>query len=121
MEIKIIQATPEKRKPKYTDESTLGFGRILTDHMFTLPYGSDRGWHDPVIEPYRAFSLDPAYMSLHYGQLIFEEGSNGDWIYILEEGEVEISKIVDGKKFVIEISEVCGYLADHPKKWHGNA
>lgn len=72
MEIKIIRATPEQMKPKYDDESTLGFGKLFSDHMFTLPYGADKGWHNPTIEPYRAFSLDPAAMCLHYGQLIFE-------------------------------------------------
>lgn len=72
MEIKITRQKPDNMKPKYTDESTLGFGKLLTDHMFTLPYHSGQGWHDPQIEPYRPFPLDPACMCLHYGQLIFE-------------------------------------------------
>ncbi|MHB8772649.1 MAG: Crp/Fnr family transcriptional regulator [Syntrophales bacterium] len=37
------------------------------------------------------------------GHVIFEEGSNGDWIYVVEEGAVEISKKVDGKRLVIEV------------------
>jgi len=83
MEIKITRQAPDKMKPKYTDESTLGFGKIFTDHMFTLEYGPDGGWHDPQIRPYQAFSLDPAAMGLHYGQLIFEglkayRGKNGE-------------------------------------------
>jgi len=72
MEIKIIRATPEQMKPKYTDESKLGFGKLFSDHMFTLEYRADKGWQNPTIEPYRPFSLDPAAMGLHYGQLIFE-------------------------------------------------
>jgi len=83
MDIKIIPAPPDQRKPKYADESKLGFGKIFADHMFTLSYHAGRGWHDPAIEPYRAFSLDPACMCLHYAQLIFEglkayRGKNGE-------------------------------------------
>lgn len=86
MEIKVIRQAPEKMKPKYTDESKLGFGKIFTDHMFTLPFKAGKGWHDPLIEPYRPFALDPACMCLHYAQLIFEglkayRGKNGD-IYL---------------------------------------
>jgi CRP-like cAMP-binding protein len=43
-----------------------------------------------------------SYETFQDGQIIFEEGSNGDWIYVVEEGEVEISKKVDGKRVVIE-------------------
>jgi len=48
------------------------------------------------------------------GQIIFEEGSNGDWFYVVEEGEIEISKNVGGQKIVIETlkqSDVFGELA----------
>jgi branched-chain amino acid aminotransferase len=72
MEIKIIQAPPEKRKAKPIDESKLGFGRIFTDHFFTMPWHEGRGWHDPLIEPYRPLQLDPTAMCLHYAQEIFE-------------------------------------------------
>jgi branched-chain amino acid aminotransferase len=72
MEIKVIQAPPEKRKAKPTDESKLGFGKIFTDHFFTMPYHAGRGWHDPQIEPYRLLQLDPTATCLHYAQEIFE-------------------------------------------------
>jgi branched-chain amino acid aminotransferase len=72
MDIKIIQAPPEKRKAKPTDESKLGFGKIFSDHFFTMPYHADKGWHDPLIEPYRPLQLDPTAMCLHYAQEIFE-------------------------------------------------
>jgi CRP/FNR family cyclic AMP-dependent transcriptional regulator len=35
-------------------------------------------------------------------QTIFTEGANGDWMYIVESGEVEISKKVAGQQIVIE-------------------
>lgn len=84
MEIKITRQAPEKMRTKYTDESTLGFGKVFTDHMFTLPYQSDKGWHDPHLEPYHPFCMDPAAMCLHYGQEIFE----GLKAYRGEKGEI---------------------------------
>ena len=86
MEIKIVKVEPNKFKPKPADESKLGFGKIVTDHFFTMKYHVDRGWHDAMIEPYRLLSLDPTAMCLHYGQEIFEglkayRGKN-DQIYL---------------------------------------
>jgi len=43
-----------------------------------------------------------SYETYQDGQVIFEEGSNGDWIYVVDDGTVEISKNVDGKRVVIE-------------------
>lgn len=82
MEIEIIKVSPEKRKPKPTDETKLGFGKVFTDHFFTIRYSEKRGWHDAAIEPYRHLSLDPTAMCLHYAQEIFEgmkayRGKNG--------------------------------------------
>ena len=70
-------------KPKPVDESKLGFGKIFTDHIFTVKYHDGRGWYDPLIEPYRSLSLEPTALCLHYGQEIFEgmkayRGSNND-------------------------------------------
>lgn len=72
MEIKVMQADESQQKPKPTDEFNLGFGDILTDHMFSMEYESGKGWFDARIEPYRNISIDPAAMGLHYGQEIFE-------------------------------------------------
>jgi len=83
MEIKIVTVSPEKMKQKPVDESKLGFGKIFTDHIFTVKYHDGRGWYDPLIEPYRSLSLEPTALCLHYGQEIFEgmkayRGSNND-------------------------------------------
>lgn len=72
MEIKKQLLPPNQLKPKPTDESTLGFGRILTDHMFLLDYDEGQGWHDARIVPYAPLILDPAALVLHYGQEVFE-------------------------------------------------
>ena len=37
------------------------------------------------------------------GDVIFKEGSHGSGVYILSSGKVEISKIVQGKKLVLDI------------------
>jgi branched-chain amino acid aminotransferase len=72
MDIKITAATPDKMKSKPTDESQLGFGDITTDHIFLMDYDASKGWFNPRIEPYGPLAIDPAAMSLHYGQEIFE-------------------------------------------------
>ena len=71
-------------KPKVTDESKLGFGEIMTDHMFVMTYTEGQGWHDPEILPYGPLDLDPAAMVLHYGQEVFE-GMKG---YRAEDGRL---------------------------------
>jgi branched-chain amino acid aminotransferase len=49
-----------------------GFGRYFTDHMVTIRWSNDRGWHSASLEPYHSLELDPAATVLHYGQAIFE-------------------------------------------------
>lgn len=68
--IPVIRTLSPKQKP--TDESTLGFGQIFTDHMFSMDYVEGQGWMNARIHPYEPILLDPAAMVLHYGQAIFE-------------------------------------------------
>jgi branched-chain amino acid aminotransferase len=49
-----------------------GFGSVFTDHMTTIRWREDRGWHDARLETYGPIVLDPASAVLHYGQEIFE-------------------------------------------------
>jgi branched-chain amino acid aminotransferase len=49
-----------------------GFGQVFTDHMITLRWSAERGWHDGKLEPYGPFALDPATSVFHYGQELFE-------------------------------------------------
>jgi CRP-like cAMP-binding protein len=42
------------------------------------------------------------YETFQDGQVIFTEGDNGDWIYVVDEGEVELTKKADGQKILIE-------------------
>lgn len=49
-----------------------GFGKYFTDHMASVEFDRDRGWHDAKIVPYGPLTMDPATNFIHYGQAIFE-------------------------------------------------
>ncbi|MBQ7858680.1 MAG: branched-chain amino acid aminotransferase [Faecalibacterium sp.] len=70
LDIKITRTAAPKAKPE--DETKLGFGKKFTDHMFVMEYEKGIGWHNPRIEPYAPFQLDPACVVFHYAQEIFE-------------------------------------------------
>ncbi len=72
MEIKVTQAEQNQMKPKPADESQLGFGDIVTDHIYKMDWETGKGWSNPRIEPYGPIPIDPAAMVLHYGQEVFE-------------------------------------------------
>jgi len=60
-------------KPKVKpDPDTLKFGATFSDHMFTMEYTKEKGWHDGKIVPYGPFSLEPAAVVFHYAQECFE-------------------------------------------------
>ncbi|MDX9745418.1 MAG: branched-chain amino acid aminotransferase [Syntrophales bacterium] len=86
MEIMVKPVPEEKRKPRPVDETKLEFGKIFSDHMFTMHYHVEKGWHDPLLGPFAPLALDPTAQCLHYGQEIFEgmkayRGENGS-IYL---------------------------------------
>ena len=83
MEIKVIKTANPKVKP---DPSTLGFGKIFTDHMFTMDYSDDKGWYNAQIIPFDNISIHPASTVLHYGSEIFE----GLKAYRRADGEVQM-------------------------------
>ncbi|MFD7168147.1 branched-chain amino acid aminotransferase [Streptomyces violascens] len=64
------QPVPEARRKAIL--ASPGFGRTFTDHMVTLRWSAERGWHDGRVEPYGPFVLDPATSVFHYGQECFE-------------------------------------------------
>jgi branched-chain amino acid aminotransferase len=59
-----------------------GFGKVFTDHMVTVRWTAELGWHDAEVRARAPFSLDPAAAVLHYAQEIFE----GMKAYRTEEG-----------------------------------
>ena len=88
MEIKIIKTDCPKEKP---DSSTLGFGKIFTDHMFIMDYTEGEGWHDARIVPFQNISLHPASTVLHYGSEIFE----GLKAYRRADGKVQLFRPIE--------------------------
>ena len=49
-----------------------GFGKVFTDHMVSISWTREQGWHDAKVMPYGPIAMDPAASVLHYGQEIFE-------------------------------------------------
>ncbi len=60
---------PSERAARLIDP---GFGRVFTDHMVTIRYSDEKGWHDAKVGPRAPLTLDPATAVLHYAQEIFE-------------------------------------------------
>ena len=88
MEIKVTKTTHPAAKP---DSSTLGFGKVFTDHMFIMDYSADKGWHDARIVPFGPLSLHPASTVLHYGVEIFE----GLKAYRRADGKVQLFRPIE--------------------------
>jgi uncharacterized protein (TIGR02266 family) len=40
-----------------------------------------------------------------HGEIVFKEGSSGDWVYVVRSGKVEISKTIEKNKYIIEVLE----------------
>lgn len=48
------------------------------------------------------------------GQVIYQEGTSGDWVYIIISGSVEISRMVNGRRYVLAVlkeGEIFGELS----------
>ena len=69
-----VTSNPQPATPERVAEvlAKPGFGQHFTDHMVTIRWNREQGWHSPAVEPYHSLELDPASMVLHYGQAIFE-------------------------------------------------
>jgi branched-chain amino acid aminotransferase len=78
----------------HPDDSALGFGTYFTDYMFNMDYNTEQGWHNPRIEPYGPFALEPSTMVLHYGQAIFE----GLKAYKTDSGDIQLFRPRDNLK-----------------------
>ncbi|MFD5599992.1 branched-chain amino acid aminotransferase [Leucobacter sp. NPDC058333] len=67
--------TEGERLPAAEREEILqdpGFGNHFTDHMISIVWTKEAGWHDAEVLPYGPIPMDPASSVLHYGQEIFE-------------------------------------------------
>ncbi|MFC1828811.1 TIGR02266 family protein [Thermodesulfobacteriota bacterium] len=46
------------------------------------------------------------------GQIIFKEGSSGDWIYLVESGSVELYKMVKSEQVVVEVLQSGDFFGE---------
>ena len=70
------------------DFDDLGFGKIISDHMFMSDY-KDGEWCNPHIEPFGNMSFSPTILALHYGQTVFE----GMKAFRMRDGNISIFRI----------------------------
>ncbi|WP_233809070.1 branched-chain amino acid aminotransferase [Paraburkholderia sp. HP33-1] len=83
------QPTPAEQREEALH--TPKIGKVFTDHMVTIQWTSEDGWHDARVRPREPFSLDPASAVLHYAQEIFE----GMKAYAQPDGTVALFRPAD--------------------------
>ena len=62
--------TPDAERAKILADPA--FGQEFTDHLVSIEWTEDEGWHNAQVRAYEPVSLDPASNVFHYGQAIFE-------------------------------------------------
>jgi len=73
-------------RPRPADESSMGFAKYFTDHMFVMDWDEGQGWHDGRVVPHEPFLIEPASCVLHYAQMMFE----GMKAYRTPSGEIQL-------------------------------
>jgi len=99
MEIKITRTTSPRPKPE--DPTKLGFGTVFTDHMFTMDYDEEHGWHDARIVPLEDLRLHPGAAVFHYGAEVFE----GLKAYRTDNGSVQLFRPMDNMQRMRDSAE----------------
>ena len=99
MTIEFTRTSPTSPVPDAQRDELLrnpGFGRVFTDHMVTITWTPDLGWHDANLRPYGPLVLDPATAVFHYGQSIFE----GFKAYVQPDGSIKTFRPdANGRRF----------------------
>lgn len=69
-----VESNPRKKTDAQREAilENSDFGKNFTDHMVTIRWSEEKGWHDARVQAYGPIELDPATSVLHYGQAIFE-------------------------------------------------
>ncbi len=68
----IPASNPRTREEREQLLEAPGWGRVFTDHMVTLRYNPDQGWHDGRLSGFSELGMLPSCSVLHYGQAVFE-------------------------------------------------
>ncbi len=72
LDLSALSVTPTTTPKTLTPNQELVFGRTFTDHMLSIEWTTQAGWHPPRITPYQNLSLDPATCVFHYAFECFE-------------------------------------------------
>lgn len=99
MEIRISKTQHPRSKPE--DPRKLGFGTVFTDHMFTMDYDAEQGWHDAAIVPLEDISIHPGAAVFHYGAEVFE----GLKAYRTDDGSVQLFRPADNMQRMRDSAE----------------
>lgn len=91
----------EHPQPKPEDPRKLGFGTVFTDHMFTMDYDGERGWHDAQIVPLTELTIHPGAAVFHYGAEVFE----GLKAYRTDDGGVQLFRPADNMRRMRDSAE----------------
>ncbi len=92
-----------------------GFGVHFTDHMFTVEWTPEEGWHGARIEPYGPISLDPATAVLHYAQETFEgmkayrHADDSVWLFRPEANAARMAR--SSERLALPVLETEDFLA----------
>ena len=70
------------------DLNKLEFGKFIADHMLVADFNNGQ-WHDAQIIPYGDMVMNPAMLSLHYGQSVFE----GMKAYRMVDGNISVFRV----------------------------
>ena len=101
MDIKIVKNTNPKAKP---DQTKLGFGKYMTDHMFIMDYDAGEGWHDARIDPYGPIEMEPNAIALHYAQETIE----GLKAYRTADGHIQLYRPeMNAKRMINSNARLC--------------
>jgi branched-chain amino acid aminotransferase len=97
-----IQPTSSSRLST-VDFNKLGFGDIISDHMFVAEYVKGE-WTSAKIVPYGDLLLNPAMLALHYGQSVFE----GMKAFKNSKGEISIFRAQKHyQRFLKSLDRMC--------------
>ena len=65
-------AAPRPTSEREAVMAAPGFGVEFTDHMVTVQWTPERGWHDGVVQPFGPLPVLPGASALQYAQQVFE-------------------------------------------------
>ena len=100
-EIKMIKT--QRSRINDVDFSDLGFGKVVTDHMFTAEFNNN-AWNDAQILPFGEITVSPTTLALHYGQTVFE----GMKAFRMHDGRISIFRLAaHHKRFNASLKRLC--------------